>query len=53
MIMPGILKDRRPKVYGLNECMITIYNQSASGCMQLIKSLTSTIAMPDMTSDMA
>ena len=44
---------QRPAVNFLNEGEITTQNQSASGCIQLIKSLTPTVAMLDMISDMA
>ncbi len=37
----------------LDEDEITTQNQSTSECMQLINSLTPTVAMPDVTSDMA
>ena len=53
MIMLGVSKDKRPTVNFLNEGEITTQNQSASACMQLIKSLTPTVAMPDIISDMA
>jgi len=53
MIMLGVSKDKRPIVNFLNEGEITTQYQSASGCIQLIKSLTPTVAMPDMISDMA
>ena|GEM_PF-2788347 len=53
MTMLGVSKDKRPAVNFLNEGEITTQNQSASGCIQLIKSLTPTVAMLDMISDMA
>ena len=53
MTMLGVSKDKWPTVNFLNEGEITTQNQSASGCIQLIKSLTPTVAMLDMISDMA
>jgi len=53
MTMPGASKDQQPTVNFLNEGEIPARNQSASGRIQLIKSLTPTVAMPDMKSDMA
>jgi len=53
MTMLAISRDERPTVTLLDEGKITTQNQSASGCIQLIKSLTPTVAMPEVTSDMA
>ena len=53
MTMLGVSKDKVPIGNLLNEGEITTQYQFASGCMQLIKSLTPTVAMPDITSDMA
>jgi hypothetical protein len=53
MTMLGVSKDERPTATLLDEGEITSQNQSASERMQLIKSLTPTVAMPDVTSDMA
>ena len=53
MAMLGVSKDKRSTATLLDEGEITSQNQSASARMQLIKSLTPTVAMPDVTSDMA
>ena len=53
MTMLGVSIVKRPTVNFLNEGEITTQNQSAGGCIQFIKSLTPTVAMLDMISDMA
>ena len=53
MTMLGASNDERLSATLLDDGEITRQNQSASTRMQLIKSLTPTVAMPDMTSDMA
>jgi hypothetical protein len=51
--MLGIREDERSIATLLDEGEFASQNQSAGVRMQLIKSLTPTVAMPDVTSDMA
>jgi hypothetical protein len=53
MTMLGVSKDERATATLPDDGEITGQDQSASGRMQPIKSLTPTVAMPDVTSDMA
>jgi len=46
--MLGVSKDKQPTVNFLNEGEITSQNQTAGARIQLIKSLTPTVAIPDM-----